>query len=335
MKGIRVVPGVMKETLPINHTNSRYYEKSHTRFFLPAVALAAFILIPWIVPGASAAALPGGTLDPLTIPKYVTPLVIPPVMNNNGTPNSYDIAVRQFQQQILPGGIWNTLNGGRMRSADDRVELRPGGGPHARGGAGPRFPVQLSGLHDRDDLGYAGRRPMDQRPGGRKNREVPPPPAPDRPDLALGEPVQALHRRNVQHGLPGLHPGAVHRPGADHHPRPRIARRAPQRRLPGGVVPARRDQHPRELRQEGQALRRRDRDQSRKSRLCRFPLSQRPARDHPLVSRPRPRHDPLQRVRRSRGLLARPRRRIRRRLRGGNPCRGPLRWRVRPSSSST
>jgi FtsP/CotA-like multicopper oxidase with cupredoxin domain len=56
-----------------------------------------------------AAPLPGGTLDPLSIPKYVTPLVIPPVMNNAGTANDYDIAVRQFQQQILPGGHWNTL----------------------------------------------------------------------------------------------------------------------------------------------------------------------------------------------------------------------------------
>ncbi len=56
--------------------------------------------------------LDGGTLDPLTIPKYVTPLVIPPVMNNSGRPDGeYDIAVRQFYQQILPGGIWNTLNG--------------------------------------------------------------------------------------------------------------------------------------------------------------------------------------------------------------------------------
>jgi spore coat protein A len=54
---------------------------------------------------------PGGSLDPLSIPKYVTPLVIPPVMHNDGAANSYDLAVRQFQQQILPGGIWNTLNG--------------------------------------------------------------------------------------------------------------------------------------------------------------------------------------------------------------------------------
>lgn len=54
---------------------------------------------------------PHETLDPTTIPKYVTPLVIPPVMNNDGATDSYDIAVRQFKQQILPGGIWNTIYG--------------------------------------------------------------------------------------------------------------------------------------------------------------------------------------------------------------------------------
>ncbi len=55
--------------------------------------------------GVFADPLPGGTLDPLTIPQYVTPLVIPPVMKNTGTENNYDIAVRQFQQQILPSGL--------------------------------------------------------------------------------------------------------------------------------------------------------------------------------------------------------------------------------------
>ncbi|HYQ73110.1 MAG TPA: hypothetical protein VET88_14415, partial [Gammaproteobacteria bacterium] len=57
------------------------------------------------------AAMQNPTLDPTSVPKYVTPLVIPPVMNHDGTANSYDIAVRQFKQQILPGGIWNSLNG--------------------------------------------------------------------------------------------------------------------------------------------------------------------------------------------------------------------------------
>ena len=74
---------------------------------VPAVFFAVWI----VAGGAYAAPLPGGTLDPLTIPKYVTPLVIPPVMNDNGAANKYGIAVRQFRQQILPGGIWNTING--------------------------------------------------------------------------------------------------------------------------------------------------------------------------------------------------------------------------------
>jgi FtsP/CotA-like multicopper oxidase with cupredoxin domain len=58
---------------------------------------------------ALAAPLPGGTLDPLTIPKYVEPLVIPPRMpaalsptNGAPIPNTYDVAARQFQQQVLP-----------------------------------------------------------------------------------------------------------------------------------------------------------------------------------------------------------------------------------------
>ena len=84
---------------------------TRTRYFLPTAAFLIMILVSWSIPGASAVPLPGGTLDPLSIPKYVIPLVIPPVMNNNGAPDSYDIAVRQFRQQILPGGIWNTLNG--------------------------------------------------------------------------------------------------------------------------------------------------------------------------------------------------------------------------------
>lgn len=53
--------------------------------------------------------LPGGTLDPTTIPKYVTPLVIPPVMPKNTSNGAdYEIAVRQFQQQILPTGFPTT-----------------------------------------------------------------------------------------------------------------------------------------------------------------------------------------------------------------------------------
>ncbi len=74
------------------------------------VALTTFLC--FTVGSAQAVPVDGGSLDPLSIPKYVTPLVIPPVMNNAGRADGeYDIAVRQFQQQILPGGIWNTVTG--------------------------------------------------------------------------------------------------------------------------------------------------------------------------------------------------------------------------------
>ena len=55
----------------------------------------------------AAQAVPGGTLDPLAIHKYETPLLIPPVMpantpSNSGEVDYYEIAMQQFQQQILP-----------------------------------------------------------------------------------------------------------------------------------------------------------------------------------------------------------------------------------------
>ena len=84
------------------------------------ILVGALLLTPIVagIQNASAVPVAGGSLDPTTIPKYVTPLVIPPVMNKTGTgldgrgqpTDEYDIAVRQFQQQILPGGIWATLN---------------------------------------------------------------------------------------------------------------------------------------------------------------------------------------------------------------------------------
>lgn len=59
------------------------------------------------------AQIPGGTLDPRAIPKYQTPLLIPPVMPKAGTIKNkkgkdadyYEISMRQFSQQILPPGL--------------------------------------------------------------------------------------------------------------------------------------------------------------------------------------------------------------------------------------
>ena len=52
-------------------------------------------------------------LDPLSITKYVTPLVIPPAMPMTRNPRSrgarsvdyYEIAVREFRQHILPASM--------------------------------------------------------------------------------------------------------------------------------------------------------------------------------------------------------------------------------------
>ncbi|HKY12899.1 MAG TPA: hypothetical protein VJL85_06135, partial [Gaiellaceae bacterium] len=56
------------------------------------------------------AQVPGGTLPPGSIPKYVTPLVIPPAMpltakvpvRGGKSVEYYEIAVRQFPQHVLP-----------------------------------------------------------------------------------------------------------------------------------------------------------------------------------------------------------------------------------------
>ena len=62
------------------------------------------LMLPWM--GNTAwAALPGGTLDPATIPKYASPLYIPPAMpksSNDSSVDYYEIAARQISQQILP-----------------------------------------------------------------------------------------------------------------------------------------------------------------------------------------------------------------------------------------
>ena len=55
---------------------------------------------------ALAQAVPGGTLDPLTIPKYVTPLVIPPVLYDDaGAAMNVEVALREITQQALPAGF--------------------------------------------------------------------------------------------------------------------------------------------------------------------------------------------------------------------------------------
>lgn len=59
------------------------------------------------------AQIPGGTLDPFDVQKFVTPLLIPPVMPRAGTirmkggkqADYYEISMKQISQQILPAGL--------------------------------------------------------------------------------------------------------------------------------------------------------------------------------------------------------------------------------------
>jgi len=55
------------------------------------------------------AQIPGGTLDPISVPKYQTPMLIPPAMPKAGVlkvkgqnVDYYEISMKQFSQQILP-----------------------------------------------------------------------------------------------------------------------------------------------------------------------------------------------------------------------------------------
>jgi FtsP/CotA-like multicopper oxidase with cupredoxin domain len=82
------------------------------RQLLQSGAGAGAGLLMWHYVGGRAVAQPAGVsvLDPAAIPKYVTPLVIPPAMPRSGRSRGkkgrgvehYRIAVREFRQHILP-----------------------------------------------------------------------------------------------------------------------------------------------------------------------------------------------------------------------------------------
>ena len=87
------------------------------RTFIRQTTAGGFGLFVWSKLGGAptllAAPIPGGTLDAGSLPKFVTPLLIPPVMPTAGTivqrggknVDYYEISVRQFRQQILPAGF--------------------------------------------------------------------------------------------------------------------------------------------------------------------------------------------------------------------------------------
>ena len=84
------------------------------------------------LPRVFAAPIPGGTLDPTSVTKYATPLLIPPAMPRAGTivlkggknADYYEISMRQFPQQILPAPLpattvwgYGSVNGAGSKNA--------------------------------------------------------------------------------------------------------------------------------------------------------------------------------------------------------------------------
>jgi FtsP/CotA-like multicopper oxidase with cupredoxin domain len=87
---------------------------SRRSFIKLGMAGGAALFLPWSFRARPARAqVPGPTLHPLAIPKYQTPLLVPPAMPRAAKLKGpggkqidyYEIAVRQFDQQILPAGM--------------------------------------------------------------------------------------------------------------------------------------------------------------------------------------------------------------------------------------
>lgn len=102
----------------------------------------------------------GGTLNPNLVPKYQTPLLIPPVMPKAGTIvakggkniDYYEISMKQFQQQILPAGFpTTTVWGYGAVSAASKRGLLVHNAPSLTIEAKWNRPVQVKWINDLKD----------------------------------------------------------------------------------------------------------------------------------------------------------------------------------------
>lgn len=100
--------------------------------------------------------IPGGTLDPLTTPKFLTPMLIPPVMPRSRTGTGvdyYEISMKQFAQQILPAGFPSTTvwGYGSVKSASAKGLLLHNA-PSLTIEARAKRPVQVKWINDLVDV---------------------------------------------------------------------------------------------------------------------------------------------------------------------------------------
>ena len=136
--------------------------------------------------------IPGGTLDPLTVLKYQTPMLIPPAMPKAGTIKNkmgknadyYEISMKQFPQQVLPAGHPATpLWGYGAVTADKKNGLLLHNAPSLTIEAKHNRPVRVKWINDLvDDSGayLPHLLPVDQTlhwanpPGGTADRDTRP-----------------------------------------------------------------------------------------------------------------------------------------------------------------
>lgn len=92
-------------------------------------------------------------MDPMTIPKFVEPLVIPrqiPSVGSGAAGTEYRIAVRQFRQQMLPSSMPDTLVFGYGTPDDPSTFSYPGPTVEARSGS----PIRVTWINELvDDSG--------------------------------------------------------------------------------------------------------------------------------------------------------------------------------------
>ena len=271
---------------------------------MAAVALAVLAVVLVASPADSSTSEPphpvaGGSLDPATIPKFQEPLVIPPAMPRTGVLSGkgkqvdyYEIAVKQFEQYILPMG-WsqtNAIGPTTVWSYGSMVDPRP----VAEGGtlnypaltieANQNRPVRvkwINGLVDANGNYLPHLFAVDQTlhwanpaggPGGTDSHGMD-----GMPYTGPVPIVTHVHGAHTTEDSDG-YPEAWYLPAADNIPAGYATRRVLLRAVQAGGRG-----------QTGSGV---------GARLGRVPVPERPAAGHAVVPRPLSRHDPAQRLRR-------------------------------------
>ena len=157
--------------------------------------------------------VPGGTLKPNVIPMFVTPLLIPPAMPRSSSFAAYDyytIAVRQFDQQILPPSFPRTTVWGYGSVTDARSFSYPSFTIEATSGRQVRV-TWRNELVDSDGNYLPHLLPVDQTlhwanpPGGTTHRDMRsdrPSPAPYRGPVPIVTHLHGAHSPDYSDGYP-------------------------------------------------------------------------------------------------------------------------------------